>query len=255
MEEHRVAVRGGGGEGEEVELAVRWQCPAQARLAFLYLHGFGSSQGGEKAAYFRRRAAADGHAFCSFDFRGHGASGGDLPGLTFSRNLEDAGTVLAWLRPRWDGPLVFFGSSVGGATALWLAAGRPDVFAAGLAIAPAIGMEAALRRRVGEEGLAAWRRSGRLPMRNELVETELAWGLMEDLAGYPPQELPARYRTPTLLFQGVEDASVDWRTVVDFTAACDAPVELHLFAGGDHRLLAQRPHLWSLATAFLAARL
>lgn len=254
MAEHRVAVPAGGG-GPEAELSVRWQHPDAARLAFFYLHGFGSSQGGEKATYFRRRAAEANHAFCSFDFRGHGDSGGTLPGLTLSRNLEDAETVLAWLRRRWDGPLVFFGSSVGGATAMWLAERHPESFAAGLAIAPALGMEAELQRRVGEAGLEEWRRSGRLPMRNELVETELSWSLMEDLAHYPPDVLPATYRTPTLIFQGAGDESVDWRAVATFAAACDAPVELHLFADGDHRLLAQRPRLWELAAGFLATRI
>lgn len=254
MEEHRVPVTAGDGSAA-VELAVRWQRPEAADLAFLYLHGFGSSQGGDKATYFRRRATDAGHAFCSFDFRGHGDSAGELPGYLFSQGVEDAATVLAWLRQRWDGPLVFFGSSVGGATALWLAARQPQAFDAGLAIAPALAMEASLRRRLGEEGIAAWRRSGRLPMRTELVDTELLWELMDDLAAYDPAALAAAYRTPALLFQGAHDDSVDWRSVAEFTAACDAPVELHLFADGDHRLLARRPDLWSLATAFLARAL
>ena len=44
-------------EGER--LAVRW-APAESADTLLYLHGFGSSQAGEKAESFRRRAVARG---------------------------------------------------------------------------------------------------------------------------------------------------------------------------------------------------
>src|SRR5947209_8506113 len=54
---------------------------ASPGLCFLYLHGLGSDQDGEKADFFRRRAQAGGFAFCSFDFEGHGRSGGDTRGL------------------------------------------------------------------------------------------------------------------------------------------------------------------------------
>lgn len=247
---HRVPA---GDDGDR--LAVRWHAPEGASLAFLYLHGFGSSQDGEKGAWFRRAAAEAGIAFCSFDFRGHGESGGSLTDLRLSRVLEDGEAVLAWLAERWSGPVAFFGSSMGGAAALWLAARHPSRFAAGLAIAPALGMRKALARRIGDRAMVDWQSSGRLPFRNELVETELDWDLMEDLARYPAADLPRRFRTPALVFQGLRDESVDTATVLDFVTACRGnPVELHLFADGDHRLVDRRHRLWHLALEFLAGR-
>lgn len=247
---HRLAI---GDDGDD--LAVRWHAPEGAPLALFYLHGFGSSQDGEKGAWFRRAAAEAGLAFCSFDFRGHGTSGGSLTALRMSRILEDGEAVLDWLEERWSGPIAFFGSSMGGAAALWLAAAHPHRFAAGLAIAPALGMRASLERRLGVEAVADWRRTGRLPFRTELVETELDWSLMEDLDRYPAAGLPSRLRTPCLLFQGLLDESVDAATVLDFVAASGGqPVELHLFADGDHRLVDRRHRLWRLALEFLAGR-
>ena len=117
-----------GADGETSHLAVRLTQPGGAgrsRFAFLYLHGFGSAQSGEKADYFRARAVAEGLPFCSFDFRGHGESGGTMRELTFSRNLEDLGVVHDFLAGQGLGAVVLIGSSMGGATALWHAARRP----------------------------------------------------------------------------------------------------------------------------------
>jgi pimeloyl-ACP methyl ester carboxylesterase len=256
------AIRVAAGDG--TELAARWAAPdaGEPRLALFYLHGLGSSQAGDKADWFRRRAVAEGLAFCSFDARGHGESAGRVADLTLSRAVDDAGAVLAWLGRRFAGPVAFFASSMGAAVALWLAGRRQDAFAAGVAIAPALGMERGLRDALGEEGLARWRDSGRLPIENELGSVELGWGLMEDLARHPPDELPRLYRTPTLIFQGLGDDRVPWRTATDFAAGCAeqgagrqrgeaGDVEVHLFAGGDHRLLAYREQMWQLANAFL----
>ena len=246
-----------GPDGRE-PLAVRFAAPADRRRpAFLYLHGFGSNQDGEKAAAFRARARAAGIGFCSFDFRGHGRSGGGMERLTMSRNLDDAEAAAGWLAARWDGPLAFFGSSMGAAAAMWLAARRPDGparrLAAGVAIAPALSIERTLAEQCGAEGMERWRRSGRLAVDNELVSCELGWELMEDLAGHHAAELPPGYATPTLVLQGTADASVAWRETADFATRCrPGLVELHLFAGGDHRLIPQVDRIWQLAAGFLA---
>jgi pimeloyl-ACP methyl ester carboxylesterase len=131
-----------GGNGREVShLAVRFDpTPAgpASRPCFLYLHGFGSEQSGEKAEFFRRRALAAGFGFCSFDFQGHGLSGGEMAALTLTRNLEDVARVHAFLRERGHGRLILIGSSMGGGTALWYSALHPEEIVAGLHIAPAL---------------------------------------------------------------------------------------------------------------------
>jgi uncharacterized protein len=249
------ALVGVGDLGER--LAVRFAAPERAApLVVLYLHGFGSSQAGEKAELFRARALAAGWAFCSFDFRGHGASKGRLRDLTMTRNLEDVAAVRAWLAERGQGRIALFGSSMGGAAALWHAALAPAGLVAVAGLAPAVGMTAGMERWAGAERLARWRREGSIPFANELVASALDWGLMEDLARYPPARLAALHRVPARLFQGQRDATVDWRDVADFAArARPGSVDLRLFADGDHRLLDRKELLWRESAAWFRRHL
>lgn len=243
------------GDREVSHLAVRYDAPpgsGPAPFCFLYLHGFGSDQTGEKAEYFRRQSLEAGLPFCSFDFQGHGSSGGSLRDLTLTRNLDDVARVHDWLRERGQERLCLLGSSMGGGTALWYSALHPEQVVAGLHIAPALDMETGLLAWAGPERARAWEATGILQFQNDLVTCDLGWCLIEDLRAHPLEDLLARYRTPTLLLQGKRDASVPWRSVADFATRCAGEeVELHLFSDGDHRLTDRKDRLWDLMTEFL----
>jgi pimeloyl-ACP methyl ester carboxylesterase len=224
-------------------------------LCLLYLHGFGSDQAGEKAEFFRLQAGRAGLAFCSFDFEGHGRSGGDMRGLTLSRNLENLHQVADWLAVKGHRRLVLLGSSMGGGTALWYSALHPERVLAGMHLAPALEMGRSLLDWAGPERTRAWQETGTLQFANELVSCELGWQLIEDLRAHPVADLVDRYRTPALLLQGRLDATVPWRSVVDFTTRCAfRDIELHLFADGDHRLTDRKARLWALMLEFLRGR-
>jgi pimeloyl-ACP methyl ester carboxylesterase len=248
--------------GETERVAVRLDLPARGGsagdalgtpLAILYLHGFGSKQSGEKATYFRQRALEAGWAFCSFDFRGHGASEGSMRELTLTRNLEDASAVRALLAARGFGRVALFGSSMGAYTALWHAARQPAGVVASALLAPAVGMLGGLERWAGPGGLERWRRDGTIRYQSTLVETEIGWQLVEDLRAYPPAGLGAGYRTPTVIFQGQLDGTVDWHEVDDFVATLAPGVaDLRLFPDGDHRLTDRLELLWSTAAELFA---
>lgn len=242
---------------QKTHLAVRYDRAAEAAggPCFLYLHGFGSRQSGEKAEFFREQALRAGLPFCSFDFRGHGDSGGSLKDLTLTRNLEDVARVADLLRERGHERLLLLGSSMGGGTALWYAALHPDQVIAGLHIAPALALHEGLLAWAGPERARRWEETGSIPFVNELVSTELGWGLIEDLRAYDLDRLCSTYRTPTLLLQGKNDASVPWKTVADFASRCAFDgIDLHLFADGDHRLTDRKERLWALMWEFLAGR-
>lgn len=241
-------------------LAVLFDAPPGAPpgadiLCLLYLHGFGSVQTGEKADFFRQHAQESGFAFCSFDFQGHGQSGGTMQGLTLTRNLQDVARVYAYVREKGYHQVCLLGSSMGGGTALWYSALHPDEVVAGLHIAPAIQFERGLITWAGPERCRLWQETGTIHFENDLVSCELGWELIEDLRRYAVEDLLEMYRTPALLLQGKLDTSVPWKDVADFATRCAYPgIELHLFADGDHRLTDRKDRLWQLMLEFLRGR-
>ena len=241
--------------GSSDRLALRFDDPPSAapgRPAMLYLHGFGASQDGEKAEFFRSRALAAGFAFCSFDFRGHGLSGGTLGGISLERNLEDVALVHDFLARQGHPRPVVLGSSFGGLTGLWHTALHSDRVEAGLFIAPAVDLGERTAAWAGETGLEEWRRTGHRRVVTPVVDCELGWSFVAAFERYPTGELAARLSTRCLLLQGRLDDQVSWNRVVDFSAACQkAKIELHLFSDGDHRLVDRKPLLWRLMGTFL----
>ncbi|MFQ5526519.1 MAG: alpha/beta hydrolase [Thermoanaerobaculia bacterium] len=219
----------------------------------LYLHGFGSSQDGEKAEFFRDRASRAGFGFVSLDFQGHGRSGGDMRGLTLTRCLEDVIRVRHAV-PSATGPVCVFGSSMGALVALWHAAiaGSRDPVRALALISPAIGMDASLREMLGTDGMERWQLQGILDFTNEEGTFALGWPLFTDLAGRPARDLAARHRAPTLIFQGKLDDRVSWRRVAEFAVAASSSsppahplIRLELLEDGDHRLIDRLDWIWA----------
>jgi alpha-beta hydrolase superfamily lysophospholipase len=147
---------------------------------------------------------------------------------------------------------VVIGSSLGGQVAAWTAARRPNLIAANLLIAPAFGFYENRVRDLGEAGLARLRDAGSLTIRNEWITTTIGRGLVDDAARYPVENLLAAYQTPTLILHGTADTSVPIEGSVDFVRRSTArPLELVVYAGGDHRLTAQKPALFDAMMAFL----
>ncbi|MEM6453937.1 MAG: alpha/beta fold hydrolase [Acidobacteriota bacterium] len=246
-----------------IELAARYAAAEQPCApmraadgppAVLYLHGFGSSQDGDKAVAMRQAFGAAGAAFASLDVRGHGASTGALRTLTLTRALADVEIALADLRARGHRRPILFGSSMGGLLALWTAARRPDAVAAVLGLAPAIDMLATLEKRLGPDGMAAWQADGWTTLETTLTRTPMDWPMVEDLRRYDLSALIDALEVPVFLLQGAHDDSVDRSAVIDFALACRPPVELHLFGDGDHRLLDHLAALPALCLTFLRTR-
>ena len=234
-------------------VAVRLSHPdvAPSQTAVLYAHGFGSSQSGEKAEFFRQRFCEAGFTFCSFDFRGHGESEGSSLELTLSRNLIDIGGVAAFLLDHGPDQLILFGSSMGALTELWHAALHPERCVVGLAIAPALGFSHSLEDLLGRETMERWRRDGQMRFVNETGELDVGWEMVEDLRRYSESELAAQLQTPFLFFQGKLDDRVDWRIVHALTQQRPDLFRCELFDDGDHRLINWLDLIWRHSLDFL----
>jgi len=100
--------------------------------------GSGPGDDPRKAAFFRASAAAAGIAFASIEFRGHGASDRRPGAVTVERNPADIAASQGRLKRRRLGAIALFGSSMGGAAALWRAALAPKSVCLVIAIAPAL---------------------------------------------------------------------------------------------------------------------
>lgn len=239
--------------------------PGRARLAlswtpatepgapvWIFLHGLGSDRKGEKARRFRDHLAGRGPGFLALDFTGHGESGGDCRGLSPTRNLEDVGRAVSFLREEAStAPLILVGSSMGGIAALWYAALHPAGIHRVFAIAPAFLMAARFAASLSAAARRDWSDSGALPVSVGDRDLEIGWGIVGDEKRYDMDRLAADLRTPSLLIHGAEDAVVPPELSRDFVQSC-AVAELVEISGGDHRLSEHRDLLfeimWTAAT-------
>ena len=223
--------------------------PGRARLAlswtrgadgvapvWVFLHGLGSDRKGEKALRFRDHLTGRGPGFLSLDFTGHGDSGGDCRGLSLTRNIEDIGRAVSFLREEAPGaPLILVGSSMGGIAALWYASLFPGAVRRVFAIAPAFLMAARFAASLSAAARRDWADQGFVSVSIGERDLEIGWGMVTDEDGYRTERLAAGLATPSLLIHGDEDAVVPAELSRDFAGSC-AAAECVEIEGGDHRL-------------------
>jgi alpha-beta hydrolase superfamily lysophospholipase len=218
--------------------------PCLGEFAVVWVHGFGSHRGGEKAAAVRSVCGDRGWPFAAFDFRGHGETGGPMHELRASRLLEDLARVHAFLVSRGHTRLGLIGSSMGGFAAAWYAVTNPGPVVGCVLLAPAFGF---LRRRwdnLTPEQRDEWRRTDRLRVTNDWVDAEVGYGLVEERDRFDPADLARRWATPALIFHGCGDDVVPAADSLAFLNGVTYPdVELRLLKAGDHRLTAYKDEI------------
>jgi pimeloyl-ACP methyl ester carboxylesterase len=215
----------------------------------IYLHGFASSPGSSKAAYFARELAARGVGFSCPDFNEP-----DFESLTVTRMLEQTRAAIERSgrssdRPT-EQPVALIGSSLGAFVGVH-AATQPWAESVGrlVLLAPALDFGGNRLRQLGEYGIEEWRRSGRLRVfhyaRNE--PRDVGFTLYEDAARYDAFDV--RLTVPTLVFQGTRDASVDPK-MVERWATLQPRVTLRLL-DDEHQLTESIETIWTETERFL----
>jgi pimeloyl-ACP methyl ester carboxylesterase len=206
-----------------------------------YLHGFASSPKSTKVGYFTERLREHG-----IDVRCPDFNQPDFSSLTMTRMLEQ---LEAELEPLGRAPATLVGSSLGGTLAV-LAADRFGARVDRLVLlAPAVMFAKPGHHLLPPERIDEWRRRGAVPFFHyaEHVERDLGFAFYEDSLRY--DAFHAAVRQPTLIFQGLRDASVDWRTVEAF-AKTRPNITLALL-DDDHQLIASLPGIWHDIAPFL----
>lgn len=215
--------------------------PAPGRPHVFYLHGFASSEKSTKAGFFAERLRAHGIALRCPDFNQP-----DFASLTMTRMLDQLAAEVSALAA---GPIVLMGSSLGGTLAILAAdrlAARIDRV---VLFAPAVMFAKEGHHLLPPERIAEWRRLGAMPFFHYAYSEErrLAFAFYEDTVRY--DAFGAKLPQPTLIFQGLRDASVDFRVVEQF-ARPRGNVTLSLL-DDDHQLIASLPRMWHDIEAFL----
>jgi pimeloyl-ACP methyl ester carboxylesterase len=213
-------------------------------FAVLWVHGFGSHRGGEKAEAVRSECSRRKWTFAAFDFRGHGESAGEMADLTASRLIEDLDEVWAHLRSLGVTRLGLVGSSMGGFASAWFARRNPEAVVGCVFVAPAFHF---LERRWNSVTVAErdeWQRTGRRSFRNEWVACELGYGLIAERERFTLKELAAGWHHPTLIFHGCADDVVPDEDSLEFVRRVPpGDIELRLIRDGDHRLTAYKDRI------------
>jgi uncharacterized protein len=214
---------------------------APARV--LYLHGFASSARSTKAGYFQQRFTARQVPFRCPDFNEP-----DFRSLTMTRMLRQLEIDLVG-DGRSSAPATLIGSSLGGTLAILAAAGFPDRVDRVVLLAPAVMFAKPGHHLLPPERIEEWHRTGVLKFFHYAYgeERQLDYAFYEDSLRHDAFE--AVFAQPTMVFQGMRDASVDYRSVERFTQA-RANVTLSLL-DDDHQLTASLPRIWEGIEAFL----
>jgi uncharacterized protein len=204
----------------------------------LYLHGFASGPGSNKARSISARISEAGLRVDIPDL-----AAGDFEHLTLTGQLR----VIE--RAAGGRAVSLIGSSMGGYLAALYAARHPEVERLVL-LAPAFDFARRWAERLGAEAVAQWRRTGTIEVFHYAGQRNcrLHYGLLEDAARYEP--FPD-FRQAALIFHGAHDDVVPADLSRQFAA--DRPnVQLEIVDSG-HELLNVVEYLGDRTVGFFRA--
>lgn len=207
-------------------------------MRFVWLHGFASGPTSSKGQFVRARLRERGDDLLLPDLNEP-----SFFDLTVTRMLGQLDAM-----PSDGGPVVLFGSSLGGFTAATWAATRPGRVRALVLLAPAFDLGPRWERRMGGDA-ARWRAAGRFAFDHYARggRQDLSIAFLDDAHRYQGFPLP---RCPTLVVQGTLDDVVDPSLAREFARRMEGRAELVELAEG-HELNSDLAGLWNRIEPFL----
>ncbi len=193
--------------------------------AILICHGMLSNKDSRKHSHFAQILCERGYLVLRFDFSFVGESGGKLSELSYSGEVKDLESAVAFVRQKTQGPIGLLGSSMGGAIALLYAAEDPRV--------RAVAAMACVARpdAFSKEDVARWEAQGHID--SPLGPISLAF--LKDAQEKDVLGAVARLKTPLLLIHGEADELIPVTEALDIFRAAQPPKRLELIGGADHR--------------------
>lgn len=202
----------------------------------IYLHGFASSPRSRKAQFFRQK----------FEEQGVSLEIPELADQGF-QNLTISGQLKVIEKLARNEPVSLMGSSMGGYLAALYASRHPEVKSV-ILMAPAFEFAQMWCKRIGEDALNDWKRTGFLDVHHygEDKPAKVGYRLIEDAFTFP--ESPD-FTQPALIFHGTKDDVVYPAVSVRF-AVTHPKVRLQLFEAG-HELGEVLQEMWKPIPEFL----
>ena len=222
-------------------------------------HGFGSKKDSPISAAIVEHLDRLGIASFRFGFTGHKESGGDIATLTISAGLDDLRAALCFMAGyEWvdHAAIGLVGHSFGGALVLRYAA-TADRSRCVVLLAPVSDYVAVKERKLGPEGMRAWRATGYTIEDTDEGSVRLNYSFFEDASAHNVYELAKQIRADCLIYHGDADAAVPVEQSRMLAAVLGPRAELRLVPGGDHSF-GQRWELDTVARGvaeFFSARL
>jgi len=187
-----------------------WYTPPQNGALILVAHGYGDRRSEDFYSFF----AEHGYGVLAWDFRGHGASGGDLVTLGYRETLDvEAALAYALAQPGVE-HVGGWGGSMGAVTMIRATAQHPEIEAL-VADSPFVTLEDELDLRVP------------YPLLNPLIRAfaERETGLRLDMVR-PVDDIRLISPRPVFLIQGMGDTMVPSDSAEQLYAAAGEPREL-----------------------------
>lgn len=206
---------------------------------FVWLHGFASGPTSSKGRFVRARLLERG-----VDLQIPDLNEPAFFDLTVTRMLRTIDAIAGAA-----GPLVLFGSSLGGYAAATWAATRPRRCEALVLLAPAFDLAARWEKRMGASAAAVWEREGRFAFDHHARgrKQDLSFAFLADARAHDSFPLP---RCPALIIQGMRDDTVEPELAREFARRMGSGATL-LEVDDGHELTADLPSLWRRIESFL----
>jgi pimeloyl-ACP methyl ester carboxylesterase len=163
-----------------------------ANYTYIYLHGFASSPSSSKAEYFKQKLSP--HEVIIPDLNQD-----DFYHLTLSRQLEQVSEIITTIQ----GPIILFGSSMGGLTAMLLAEKYPNI-AKVILLAPAFRMSE-LWANGDPVKLQEWKEYGFGPVMHYGYDKEMLLGYQFYPDLFKHDDKNFMRQLPVLNFHGIND--------------------------------------------------
>ena len=195
-------------------------------------HGMMSAKEGTKQTALAEKLEGSGFSVLRFDFSFCGESEGFFEEITFTQEVDDLRSAVAWIKEAGASSVGLFGSSMGGGVATLYAKEDPAIKS--LVTLAAVAHPRRLAERMDElkQQMVKWKEEGNMFG----AEGEVGEPFFADIVRHNIPLAMSEVKAPVLIIHGQKDEVVDVREAHDLFEKAVDPKMLKILPEGDHRI-------------------